>query len=102
LPHDDGDRRAAWVATVTALVVVAAFIAGKAARDAILLSSFSIEALPIFITISALISFPVILIAGKLMTRFGPVRLMPPLNAISAALAILEWLLLPRFPRSTH
>lgn len=101
MPHDDGDRRAAWVATVTALVVVAAFIAGKAARDAILLSSFSIEALPIFITISALISFPVILIAGKLMTRFGPVRLMPPLNAISAALAILEWLLLPRFPRST-
>ena len=60
---DDAQRRAGWVATITALVVVAGFIAGKAARDAILLSSFSIKALPIFITLSALISFPVILIA---------------------------------------
>src|SRR5205823_5556252 len=101
-PHtDDGQHRAGWVATITALVVVAGFIAGKAARDAILLSSFSITALPIFITISALISFPVILIAGKLMTRFGPAQLMPALNVISAALAVVEWLLLARYPRPT-
>jgi hypothetical protein len=101
LPSDDGQRRAGWVATITALVVVAGFVAGKAARDAILLSSFSIKTLPIFITISALISFPVVLVAGKLMIRFGPARLIPALNVISGALAIIEWFLLARFPRPT-
>ena len=94
---DDGQRRA-WVATVTALIVVAAFIAGKAARDAILLSHFGIKTLPIFITISAVISLPIILVAGKLMTRFGPGHLMPALNLASAALAVIEWVLLPRYP----
>ena len=84
---------------MTALIVVAGFVAGKAARDAILLSNFGIERLPIFITISALVSMPVILIAGKLMTRFGPARLMPALNLISAGFAIVEWFVLPRAPR---
>src|SRR5690349_25166961 len=35
------------------------------------------------------------------MSRFGPARLMPPLNVLSAALAVVEWYLLPRFPRPT-
>ncbi|HSR96897.1 MAG TPA: hypothetical protein VLM79_07605 [Kofleriaceae bacterium] len=97
---DPRHRRAAWAATVTAVVVVAAFIAGKAARDAILLSQFSIRRLPIFITIAALISLPIVLVAGKLMTRFGPARLMPALNVLSAAFALGEWLLLGTFPRA--
>ncbi len=97
----DPQRRTGWVATVTALVVVAGFVAGKAARDAILLSNFGIKTLPIFITISALIAMPTILVAGKLMTRFGPARLMPALNLISAAFAVVEWLLLARYPRPT-
>jgi hypothetical protein len=96
---DDAQRRTGWVATVAALVVVAGFIAGKAARDAILLSNFSIKTLPIFVTIAALVAMPIIIIAGKLMTRFGPARLMPALNLISAALAVVEWLLLTRYPR---
>ena len=51
---DEGnERRQARVATVTALVVVAAFVAGKAARDAFLLSSFGVESLPIFIGVSS-------------------------------------------------
>jgi hypothetical protein len=97
---DDSQRRGAWAATVTAVVVVAAFIAGKAARDAILLSQFSIRRLPIFITIAALIALPTVLVAGKLMTRFGPARLMPALNVLSATVALGEWLLLGTFPRA--
>ncbi len=98
---DDGERRATWIATFTALVVVAAFVAGKAARDAILLSSFGIESLPIFIGISAVVSLPIILVAGRLMARFGPARLMPLLNLMSAAAAIVEWMLLSEYPRAT-
>lgn len=98
---NDPQWRTGWVATVIALVVVAGFVAGKAARDAILLSNFGIKTLPIFITISTLIAMPVILVAGKLMTRFGPARLMPALNLLSAAFAVVEWLLLARYPRPT-
>jgi hypothetical protein len=98
---DDAQRRIGWVTTVVALVVVAGFVAGKAARDAILLSNFGIKTLPIFVAISALIAMPIILIAGRLMTRFGPARLMPALNLISAACAVAEWFLLARYPRST-
>nr|MBA3456986.1 hypothetical protein [Deltaproteobacteria bacterium] len=95
----DERRGAARVATISALIVVAAFVAGKAARDAILLSHFSIQSLPLFIGIAAVLSFPVILIAGRLMTRFGPARLVPVLNVVSAGFAVGEWLLLGRFPR---
>jgi hypothetical protein len=98
---DDDQRRTGWVATVTALVVVAGFVAGKAARDAILLSNFGIKTLPIFVAISALIAMPVILLAGRLMTRFGPARLMPALNLVSSVLAVIEWCLLARYPRAT-
>ncbi len=97
---NSGERRAARLATASALIVVAGFVAGKAARDAILLSSFPIHTLPIFVGISAIISFPIILVAGKLMTRFGPARLMPTLNAVSAVMAIVEWSLLGRYPRA--
>jgi hypothetical protein len=96
-----GERRAMWIATITALVVVAAFVAGKAARDAILLSRFGVESLPIFIGISAVISLPIILVAGRLMARFGPARLMPMLNLVSAAVGLIEWLLLSEYPRAT-
>src|SRR5882672_7387397 len=80
----DDQRGAARIATISALIVVAAFVASKAARDAILLSHFDVKTLPIFIAISAVMSLPIILVAGRLMTRYGPARLMPAINAISA------------------
>jgi hypothetical protein len=97
-PGDD-ERRAARIAAVGGLIVVASFVASKAARDAILLASFDIKTLPIFIGISAVMSLPIILVAGRLMTRFGPARLVPVLNIVSAAAAVAEWLLLHRYPR---
>ena len=95
----DEGRSAYRVATISALIVVATFVAGKAARDAILLSHFSIRWLPLFIGVAAVLSFPVILVAGRLMTRFGPARLVPVLNVVSAGFAIGEWVLLGRYPR---
>jgi hypothetical protein len=94
-------RRRAWLATVSALLVVAAFLAAKAGRDAILLARYPITSLPIFIGLSAALSLPVIVIAGKLMMRHGPHRLVPAMNAVSAALAVVEWFAIDRFPRET-
>lgn len=98
LPGDD-QRGAARVATVSALIVVASFVASKAARDAILLARFDIKTLPFFVAISAVVALPIILVAGRLMARFGPARLIPVLDMVSAAFAVGEWLLLHRYPR---
>src|SRR4051812_44014987 len=97
-PLDD-QRGAARIATLGALIVVAAFIVSKTARDAILLAHFNVKTLPIFIAISAVMSLPVILVAGRLMTRYGPARLIPWINGVSAVLAMGEWMLLQSYPR---
>src|SRR5262249_33301156 len=97
-PGDD-QRGAAWVATISAVIVVASFVAGKAARDAILLARFDITSLPIFLAISAITSLPIILVAGRLMARWGPARLIPALHLASAALSLAEWLLIRRAPQ---
>jgi AAA family ATP:ADP antiporter len=96
---NDGQRGAAWVATISAVIVIASFVASKAARDAILLARFDVTRLPLFLTISAVTSLPIILAAGRLMVRWGPARLIPVLNVASAALAFGEWLLIGRAPR---
>jgi len=96
---DDAERRSARIAFVGALVVIAAFVAGKAARDAILLANFPVDNLPLFIGASAVMSLPVIVVAGRLFVRYGPHRLVPLLNVYSATLLGGEWLLLQQHPR---
>ncbi len=97
---DEGQGRTAWIAMIGGLIVVATFVASKAARDAILLASFPVTTFPIFVAISALLSLPIVLVTGKWMARMGPSRLMPILNLSSAALAAGEWLSLPSYPRA--
>jgi AAA family ATP:ADP antiporter len=94
------DQRGAWVATVSAVIVIASFVASKAARDAILLARFDVTSLPLFLAISAVTSLPVILVAGRLMVRWGPARLIPVVNVVSAMLAVGEWLLIADAPRA--
>ena len=95
----DEQRHPTRTATISALFVVSAFVAGKAGRDAILLSRFSVTSLPLFIGLSAALSLPIILLTGRLMVRFGPARLIPVMNAASGLFAIGEWLLLGSYPR---
>lgn len=96
----DPERSPARVATIGAVLVVAVFVAGKAARDAILLSEYGIGYLPLFIGIASVVAFPVIVLAGRLMARFGPAKLVPIANIISAASLVAEWALLEHFPRA--
>ncbi|HEY0990458.1 MAG TPA: hypothetical protein VGD80_25570 [Kofleriaceae bacterium] len=92
------DRRVAWVAAVAAWIVVAAFVAGKAARDAILLASFDVAHLPVFVGIASALSLPIVIGAGRVMGRIGPGRLMAICHVGSAALLVVEWLALARWP----
>jgi hypothetical protein len=97
----DKQRSLAWLATISALLVVASFMAAKAARDATLLAHYSIRSLPLFVGLSALLSLPIIILAGKLMMRYGPQRLVPAMNAVSAGAALTEYMLMGSFPRVT-
>ncbi len=97
--RDHADRGAVGTAVLAAVAVIASFVAGKAARDAVLLSNFDVTLLPLFVGIAAASSLPLVLIVGRLTSRFGPARLMPLLNAASALLLIGEWFVLARWPR---
>src|SRR3569623_89857 len=97
----DKQRGLAWLATISALLVVASFMAAKAARDATLLAHYSIRSLPLFVGLSAVLSLPFIIIAGKLMVKYGPHKLVPAMNAVSGAAALAEYLMMSSFPRVT-
>ena len=93
-----GERATAGLATVTGLLVVATFVAGKAARDAILLSSIAVTSLPMFVGISAVLTFPLVLVTARATGRIGPARLMPLLNAASAIVLVADWIAMARWP----
>lgn len=97
-PTPDDLAPIARLAALAALSVIASFVAGKAARDAILLSHFAITTLPFFVGATAILALPLVVLAGRTMARIGPARLMPALYLISAAMLVGEWLILARWP----
>ncbi len=86
---------------LTAGLGVAHQVAGKSLREGLFLSTHAVSDLPKVMLGSALAAIPIALLVTGLMTRWGPARLAPALFLASAALSLLEWLLLPGFPRPT-
>jgi hypothetical protein len=80
------------LAAVTAFVVIAAFVAGKTARDAVFLTSFSVTMLPTFMAVGAIVTIPLVLVVARRMTAIGPARFVPLVYLASAMLFVLEWL----------
>ncbi|HEY0255724.1 MAG TPA: hypothetical protein VGC41_29545 [Kofleriaceae bacterium] len=89
------DKRLTRLAAATGFLVIATFVAGKAARDATVLSTFSIKLLPTFVGIGAAITIPLVLFIGRRLAQKGPAWLFPRMNASSATLLVLEWFFLP-------
>jgi hypothetical protein len=86
-------------AALTAFVVIAAFVAGKTARDAMFLTSFEVTLLPTFAAIGAVLTIPLVLVVARRMTVIGPERLVPIVYLTSAALLVVEWLASAHCPR---
>jgi AAA family ATP:ADP antiporter len=96
----DSDTRAAVVtATLTSMAMIGYQMAAKATRDALFLSSFDVSALPAMVMTSAALSVLLALAASRMMTSFGPMRLVPVLFASSAVLLLVEWGLIDQFRR---
>jgi ATP/ADP translocase len=92
------ERWSVKLASITGFAVVAAFVAGKAARDAMFLTSFRITLLPTFAAISAVLTLSLVLLIARRMTARGPATVVPFLFATSAVLLVVEWAISDSFP----
>lgn len=79
------------IATITAAAMIAQQVAGKAARDALFLSHFSIAALPATMAGAAVLSVIAALWMSRLITRRSPAAVVPIVFALSSVAFIVEW-----------
>ena len=87
------------VATAAVATLIAQHIAGKATRDALFLTYFPVERLPLMMIVSAAVSVVGVLFMSRLLARFGPARLIPVVFGISAGLLLMQWRLIDSQPQ---
>jgi AAA family ATP:ADP antiporter len=87
-----------WALPLTAAVLMAHHIGGKAARDGFFLSNFGASVLPAMVAGGAGFSLVAAWLSGKLMLRFTPRGVVPVALVASGAAQIAEWYLLPVRP----
>jgi AAA family ATP:ADP antiporter len=95
------DAPGAYAAATTSALLIAQQVAGKAARDALFLSSFRAAHLPVAMAAGAVLSLAAVHWLSRTMVRRPPATIMPLLLAMSAAGFALEWALAFRWPRLT-
>lgn len=88
-------------AATTSALLIAQQVAGKAARDALFLSSFPAAHLPAAMAAGAVLSFAAVYWLSVVMVRRSPATLLPILLAVSALGYALEWLLSYSAPSAT-
>jgi len=90
----------AHFAALTAMLLIAQQVAGKAARDTLFLSSFRAVHLPVAMAVGAALSLAAAYWVSHLMARHGPDRILPMLFAVSASGFALAWAVDIRAPRT--
>jgi len=93
------ERAEIKIAMVISALTMAHQVAGKASRDAIFLSQFSIAQLPVMVTFAALAAIAASLVGSRISVRFGPHRVAPVSFALSGLLQFAEWFVLGYSPR---
>ena len=94
------ERRAHVLAPLTAAALIAQQVGSNAFRDGLFLSAFPVTSLPYFMAAAAVLAVPAAHASGRLLTRFGPIRVVPAVLATSAALFLAEWVLLGWLPQA--
>ena len=89
-----GARTRPAMAMAVSGLLVAHQVAGKALRDAIFLSQFSMTNLPAMVTVAAIVSIAASIAGSRILVRSGPQRVLPLAFILSSALQSAEWLLL--------
>jgi ATP:ADP antiporter, AAA family len=96
VPRSTADRRAAAAAAAASTIIIAFQLAGKSTRDALLLSTFGVTALPPMVIAAAVLSMVLTIGLARVMARTRPARLVPRLFFLSAVLLLVEWVLAVR------
>jgi AAA family ATP:ADP antiporter len=81
----------ASVAMAASVAMIAEQVAGKAARDALFLSSFHVKSLPAMMAASAVISFAAVPWVARLMMKYSPAKVVPAGFAASSVALMVEW-----------
>ncbi|MFN7916277.1 MAG: hypothetical protein U0Q55_13130 [Vicinamibacterales bacterium] len=87
-------------AMLCAATVTGQFVAGKALRDTLFLTSLDISALPAMLIGTSAVSLLLVALYGRLGSRMHPATLVPATFALSGALYAVEWLLRPAAPQA--
>jgi AAA family ATP:ADP antiporter len=94
------EKRAAAAAALTAFVLVGQLVAGKAVRDALFLSAYTITWLPGVMLLSAAASIGGALAFTRAARRSSPFRVVTTLILVQAASFLAEWATSTRWPRA--
>lgn len=84
---------AANAATIAAVAMIAHQVGIKATRDALFLSSLGVEALPAMIAAAAVFSILAVVLASRVVVKYGPEVVVPTTFLVSAVLLLGEWIL---------
>jgi len=84
---------------VVSALTMAHQVAGKASRDAIFLSQFTIAQLPLIVLLAAIAAIAASVVGSRISVRFGPHRFAPVLFALSSLVQFAEWFVLGYSPR---
>jgi len=95
------EHRAHILAPLIAAALIAQQVGSNAMRDGLFLSLFAVSTLPFLMGAAAVLALPAAQVSGRVLTRFGPIRVVPVVLAASALLFFLEWALLGWLPRLT-
>jgi AAA family ATP:ADP antiporter len=89
----------AGVAVIASVAMIAQQVAGKATRDALFLSNFSVKTLPSMMAVSAVISLVAVLWLSRMMLRHTPAKVVPAGFAASTVILLATWALSFPAPR---
>jgi hypothetical protein len=90
--------RAIVTSMLCAAAVVAQFVAGKATRDALFLTSLSFQALPAMLIAASASSILLVALHARGAAKVAPTTMMQILSAASGALFLIEWVVRFRAP----
>jgi len=92
------DRYTSIFAAAAALMMIGHLQGGKTIRDALFLSYFNAADLPKMMIATAVLSSLAIVAYSRVLTRYGPARLTPPLYIFSGLVSFGEWAAMSMWP----
>ena len=99
-PLAPSDRQALAAVTLAAFLLIANQVAARAVRDALFLSAFQVQSLPLMMGASAVIAIAFAEALSLALARRSPSRVVPAAAALSAGLLAFWWALGLLFPRA--